>query len=137
MGDLLMLFMVLTLELDVRIPGGDTSSSISVTNLCLVTGLTILAPTLGFSFPLLGGLGMRVWDMVCLLVMVPVVGGTLIYPDHLGLAGSSLSTEDVLLLGVELQLWDLEGEETDLVEGGTRSGLLGVLGLGIVMGGHG
>ena len=32
MGDLVMLFMVLALELDVRIPGIDTSSSISVAN---------------------------------------------------------------------------------------------------------
>ena len=51
MGDL-----VLALELDVRIPGIDSSSSIYVDNLCLVTGSTILAPTtLGFSFPLYWG----------------------------------------------------------------------------------
>ena len=56
MGDLVMLFMVLALELDVRIPGIDSSSSIYVANLYMVTGSTILAPTiLGFSFPLYWG----------------------------------------------------------------------------------
>ena len=60
--------------------------------------------------------------------MLPVFGGTLIYPDHLGLASSSVSTDYVLLLGVKLQLRGLEGEEADFVEGGTSSALLGVLG---------
>jgi len=129
MGDLDMCI-VLIFELVVKTPGGETSNS---DNLGLETGLTILAPSRGFSFPLLGSLGMRVWDIACLLV---VVGGCLTYPDHLGLFNSSLSAAEDFLLGVELQLCDLEGEETDLGEGGTSRGLLGVLGFGIVMGGH-
>jgi len=123
----------LSLELGVKMLGGD--ASIFVDSLGLATGLTTRAPLpLKFSFPMLGslGLGMRVWDMPCWLA---VVVGLLITQDHLGFISSSLSAQTVLLVGVELRLWDLEGEEIDLEVGGTSRGLLGGLWLGIFPGG--
>jgi len=51
--------MVFCLELAVKTPGGDTVSDPTAI-LGLVTGFTILALNLGFSLPLLGGLGILV-----------------------------------------------------------------------------
>jgi len=108
--------MVFSLELDVKTPGGDTVS-VPIGILGLETGLTIFAPNLGFSLPLLGTLGILVWDMVCLLLVVVVVvlGTGFTYPDHLGFDTSSLSLPDTFLLGVVLLLPGLEGDLVSVV----------------------
>ena len=143
--------MVFSLELAVKTPGGDTVS-VPTGILGLETGLTILAPNLGFSLPLLGTLGILVWGMVCLLLVVVVLGTTFTYPDHLGFDTSSLSLPDTFLLGVVLLLPGLEGDLVSVVVpvqgldgeeaaltlpcGGNRTGLLGVLGLGMLVWNH-